>query len=362
MTHLHEDTTPGANGWTLATIGGVSVYTKQRTFADGSYFTVQIYGATGTSPLIYSQGYVRSPFKANQYISRSVQVTTTNPANIFTKALAATGAISFNGNGTYVDSYDSRIGPYNILTNRGAAADIATDSTATPAVNIGNGNIFGKAATGPGGSISVSGGAIGDVAWNISSSGAEPGWTNNNIAVQFPSNSPPTSYGSYSTVPSATTVGGTNAIYMPTGSYTTTLGFGSSGTPLIITGNVTLVDTGDFTVSGGGSVIIMPGASLRLYVGGSAIIGGNGVVNNPGYAANFSVIGLPTCTQVKYSGGSAFNGTVNAPQADITITGGGAAVGALIGKTVTVNGGGSLHYDVSLAAQGSLVATGWKEL
>src|SRR5882724_1766061 len=71
MTHLHEDTTPGANGWTLATIGGVSVYTKQRTFADGSYFTVQIYGATGNTPLIYSQGYVRSPFKANQYISRS---------------------------------------------------------------------------------------------------------------------------------------------------------------------------------------------------------------------------------------------------------------------------------------------------
>src|ERR1019366_6525772 len=44
LTHLHaEPGSPSANGWTAGTVGGQPVYTKQRSFADGSYFYVTIY-------------------------------------------------------------------------------------------------------------------------------------------------------------------------------------------------------------------------------------------------------------------------------------------------------------------------------
>jgi len=359
MTHLHDDATASANGWTPSAVGGQIVYTKQRTFTDGSYFNTTIYSATSNSPVIYSQGYVRSPLKASQYISRMVKVGTTNPPNVFTKAIVTQGTITISGSNPYVDSYDSRIGAYNVLTNRSASGDIATDSTANPAVSLGGGTIYGTVTTGPGGV--VSGGTVGDAAWNAGHSGIEPGWTNDNMNVSFPSNSPPSGAASFATLPAATTLGGTNGIYLPTGSYSAS-SFSSSGTPMIITGNVTLLDTGSFSISGGGYVLIMPGASLTMYVGGTVNIAGNGVINSPGLAANLSFLGLAGCTSISYSGNAVFNGTIYAPQADVTITGNGAVYGAVISKTATLKGVSSFHYDKALGTIGGLVATSWTEL
>jgi hypothetical protein len=358
MTHLHDDATASANGWTAAAVGGQIVYTKERSFADGSYFNTTIYSATSNSPVIYSQGYVRSPLKASQYVSRMVKVCATNPPNVFTKAIATTGTITMNGH-PYVDSYDSRIGPYNLLTNRTASGNIATDSTASPAVNLGGGTVYGTVTTGPGGIIS--GGTVGDAAWDASQSGIEPGWTNNNMNVSFPSNSPPSGASSFSTLPAATTVGGVTAIYLPTGSYSAS-SFSSSGTPVIITGNVTFLDTGSFSIAGQGYVQIQPGASLTMYVGGNVDVAGNGVINGSGFAGNFNVLGLAGCTGMKFAGNGLFDGTVYAPQADVTITGNGESYGAVIGKTATLNGNANFHYDKALAMIGGLVATSWIEL
>jgi hypothetical protein len=308
--------------------------------------------------VIYSQGYVRSPLKASQYVSRMVKVCATNPPNVFTKAIATSGTITMNGHPS-VDSYDSRLGAYNTSSNRSASGSIATDSTASPAVSLGGGTVYGTVTTGPGGTIS--GGTVGDAAWIASHSGIEPGWTNDNMNVSFPSNSPPSGAASFSTLPAATTVGGITAIYLPTGSYSAS-SFSSSGTPVIITGNVTFLDTGTFSISGQGYVQIMPGASFTMYAGGSVNVAGNGVINGTGFAGNFNVLGLAGSTSMQFAGNADFNATVYAPQADITITGNGEAYGAVIAKSAILNGNATFHYDKALALIGGLVATSWIEL
>ena len=337
MTHLHDDFSATANGWTAGTLNGVSVYTKQRTFTDGSYFYVAIAGYSSASPTIYSQGYVRAPFKASQYIGRTVRVSITNPPTIFSKALATSGPIGMVGNPS-VGGFDSRIGPYNPLTNSSVPGSIATDSTANPAISLGGATISGSASTGPGGTIS--GGTI-------------LGSTNNNMNVFFPSNAPPATPGS---------------IISETSSNIWNVGNGSfqmssyNGDPMVITGNATLWVNGPISISGTSYIQIKPGASLKLYVSGNVDIGGGGIINNPGLAANLSLIGLAGCTSVYYHGTPDFVGTINAPQADFTMKGTSAMYGAVISKSASFNGTTSLLYDGALALSGGWIATGWTEL
>lgn len=356
MTHLHDDTSPSANGWTPTSVGGQTVYTKQRTFSDGSYFYVAIYDATSNAPVIYSQGYVRAPLKNTQYISRMVRVNTTNSPTVFTKAVATTGSITLSG-GSWVDGFDSRIGGYSTSTNRSATGALASDSTGTPAIRVGTGSVYGRVTTGPGGSISSSGGSVGDVGWN---SGFETGWTNNNMNVAFPTNSPPT--GGF-LLPQIVTSGGYTVTYLTNNSYqVSSFSTSSSSQPMVVAGHVTLWVTGPFTIQNGGLVYIMPGASFTMYVGGPTTISGGGVINATGLASNFSLIGLSSCTNITYSGNASFIGTINAPQADLAISSSADSYGAAIAKTVTISGGAAFHYDNALGASGTLIATSWQEL
>lgn len=346
MTHIHDDMSPSTNGWAASTINGQTVYRKQRTFSDGSYFYTTIYGASSNAPYIISQGYVRSPMKASQYIARTVRVATTNPPNVFTKAIATVGAITFSGSNPYVDSYDSALGGYNSVTNHGSQGNIATDSTNVPAMSLSGGTVYGSATTGPGGTIT--GGTI-------------TGGTNNNMNVSFSSNYPPSNASSFMNLPPTTLLTGLLGYYLPSGSYQAS-SFSSSGTPVIITGNVTLYVSGSFNIAGQGYIEIKPGASLTLYIGGSASIAGLGVLNDPGFAQNFSILGLAGCTSLSYTGNAAFDGTIYAPQADVTIHGNGGIYGAVISKTATLTGNANFHYDTELAKVGGLVATSWIEL
>ena len=194
LSHLKTDANAlSANNWAAATIGGQPVNTKTRYFPDGSYYYVVIYNGSSTSPVIYSTGFTPSPLETNLYLSRLVKLGITNAPAFFTKAIAATGKISLNGNGS-VDSYDSNKGGYDPSKNRNANGGLATDSMAAGAVSIGsNGKVFGRVSTGPGGTVTLGpNGVIGDVAWNNDKKGIQPGWTDSTMNVAFPSNAPPT--------------------------------------------------------------------------------------------------------------------------------------------------------------------------
>jgi hypothetical protein len=179
--------------------------------------------------------------------------------------------------------------------------------------------------------------------------------------VSFPSNMPPS--GPF-VLPPVMTGGGSNLIMLNTTNFyqLPTLSVGSSVGELLITTNATLYISGDFNVQGNGFIEIAPGASLKLYVGGRASIGGGGLANATGLATSFSFVGLAGCTSVSLSGGGGFVGTINAPQADMTMSGTTTVYGAIICKTYSSSGGGSVHYDVSLATGVGLVITGWFEL
>ncbi len=354
LTHLHKDKENlTANGWSPEPIAGQQVYTKIRTLPDGSYYNVKIFSPAGRTPMIYSQGFVPSPLEKGQYISRLVRVGATNPPAMFITGVATTGKITLTGNAV-VDGYDSTLGPYNTSSNRFAGGGMATCSTAPDAVNIGGAHVYGNVITGPGGGVIVgSGGAVGDVTWNTTQTGIQPGWTNNDMNVSFPSNAPPTG-GPYSPPGDLTLDAGTYQM----SSFSST----TEKKALIVTGHATLWVTGDFTVSGTGYVQIQPGASLTLYVGGTTKVAGGGIVNEAQDTSSFTYIGLSSNKAASFSGTSDFYGTINAPQADVKISGGGQVYGAIIGSTFTSVGGGSFHYDRSLARTAGLIVTSWKEL
>jgi hypothetical protein len=363
LAHIQADAgVPSANGWAPGTNGGLPVYTKARTLSAGCYYSVTLFNANSNNPIIYCTGYVPSPLQSGTYIARTVKVTATNTPTAFTKAVAALGTVTL---GSLVDGYDSSLGPYDPVTNRLAIGAVATDSNAKPAVTVGGANVYGTVTTGPNGTVSVGSGAVGDTAWNASHTGVENGWTNNNMNVAFPTNAPPS--GGPFLPPQVVNGGGSNFTVLGTGSYQlASFKSQQSKQPMMVNGNALLWVTGDFTVSGSGYVYIAPAASLILYVGGTTTISGGGVVNGPGLPSSFSYIGLSSNDSMTYSGSAAFVGTVNAPQAAFTLSGGATVYGAIICNRFSGTGGSIIHYDRvlgnSTSTGGTLVVSGWTEL
>jgi hypothetical protein len=84
---------------------------------------------------------------------------------------------------------------------------------------------------------------------------------------------------------------------------------------------------------------------------------------------NFSYFGMTNNTSVSMSGNAAFTGVIYAPNAALTLGGGGSNpydfVGAAIAKTVNMNGHYNFHYDEALAKYGpskGYVVTTWNEM
>jgi hypothetical protein len=187
--------------------------------------------------------------------------------------------------------------------------------------------------------------------------------------VAFPTNPPPP--GPFLSIPSPTAQGGSNVIFLGSGTFrsTTTLVVNANtNTPsLVVNGNAILYLKASTAISVqvGGFIKINPGASLTMYVEGTtATINGGGIINGNGNPANFSYIGLPGNTTFALSGTSAFYGTINAPQAALAVSGSSTAIyGAAIVKTYTGNTAAGFHYDECLAVtSGLLTITSWVEL
>lgn len=367
LTHLHDDTTLTANGWNSATVGGQSVVQKFRTNASDSTYFWTLITTNSTNPVITSSGFVPAPL-GKGYISRTVQVTGTRTATKWADAVAATGTITMNGGAT-IDSYNGCAGSYGGTNAHGSAGSVVTDSTNKPAITAQY--IYGAVNTGPGGTVSCSG-AIGDASWisNHNSGQIEAGYTNDTMNVSYPSNSPPTNYTSWLAPPTMTNVtsittntGITSATVLGNGDYTmSSFTSSQSAQPMLVNGLATLYVTGDFTVQGSGYVEILPGGNLTLIVGGSkTVISGSGVVNGTGDPENFSYIGLAGNTTIQYTGSAAFQGSINAPQADFTISGSAGGYGAAIVNTFTSTGGSSWHYDTCLLSPGNLIINSWRE-
>ena len=296
-----------------------------------------------------------SQFAARFYRSGEGYPVPPQTRDYFAAAIAAKDNISISG-GAVVDSFDSSSaqassnGNYDPAKCRATAA-VVTNSKTKSAIKVGTAHIYGRVATGPGGMATTdSSGAVGDIAWNASHTGIQPGHNSSDMNADYPDQVSPASS---LLTPSPGSYNGTNYTYaLGNGDYAMSALTVSGGQSLVVSGNATLHVTGNATVSGSGFIYIAPGASLQLYVGGSkATLSGGGIVNGTGLAANFSYHGLPANTSLTYSGSAAFIGTVNAPEAAFTLSGSAGMCGACIVNSFTSSGGASVHYDERLAAQ-----------
>jgi hypothetical protein len=157
----------------------------------------------------------------------------------------------------------------------------------------------------------------------------------------------------YNTVTTnATTTQESFAYSTGTGNYRMSSLSMSSHNKFLVSGNTVLHIEGDLALSGQAQIVILPGASLKLYVGGNVALHGNGVMNLAANALSFQVMGLPTCKSIDFGGNAAFTGVVYAPDAHVQMGGGGNntydTVGAITAKSVGLNGHFNFHYDEML--------------
>ncbi|HEY2081424.1 MAG TPA: immunoglobulin domain-containing protein, partial [Verrucomicrobiae bacterium] len=277
----------------------------------------------------------------------------------FCWAIVAKHDLTLNG-GALVDSFDSQdpnqsTGCQYDAAKRQDGGNIASLSASVGAVtDSGNTTVYGRAATTPGGSITLNGkSSIGSLAWvNGGNSGIQPGWYSNNLpAISIPDATLPG--GTFSSLKKVGgTVGGTSYTYViTTGNYQGSANFSLSGNAYI-NGDVVLYFPSGFQISGQGYIYVSPGSKLTIYLGGQTTLSGGAIINGSGYAANCSLIGLPSCSSIQYSGNSSFIGTVYAPEAAFQMSGGGSTTinfaGAVVANSVVISGGYQFHYDESL--------------
>jgi hypothetical protein len=366
LAHIHQNGpgsagpgSPGnlrADNWTL----GANGYVKQSNLSSNEYYVVTI--STAMPPTITSRGYALMP-GSSTYISRAVQITTTN-APLFSTALAARFGITMNGNGNGVaaDSFNSadpnlnnngQYDPSKVSTNGDVASVYGT-------VDLGNHTIEGDLFLGPTAKFNGSTGQVSGTVYsdfNIdfpdvvlpasASTWAIPGAANQNVKINDG-----TTYAYAFFTSDDYVISTSGSIYVGTNAHVR----------LNVTANN--FSPNCLRVAGVG----VTAGQLTIYMSGaSSSIGGTPKVDS-GNAANFIYYGLPSNTSITYGGNSSFVGVIYAPEADLTLNGGGndvGLVGASTTKTVRISGDYDFHYDENLRnvgpSRGYLMAS-WVEL
>ena len=142
-----------------------------------------------------------------------------------------------------------------------------------------------------------------------------------------------------------------------------------SGNTYVAGSNVVLAIANGINMNGNDSLTVGQNANIIVYSGGtSASISGNGVVNQAGYAADFVLYAAPTVTSFSFVGNGAFIGCLVAPNAAVSMNGGGNSgsfTGCCIANSVTMTGNTAFHYDESLAGNnriGRFLIISWNEV
>lgn len=143
-----------------------------------------------------------------------------------------------------------------------------------------------------------------------------------------------------------------------------------NGKVLVKGGYVTFIVEGSINMTGQDGLTIASDACLKMYVGGPSIsLAGKGVMNQNGYAKNLKLLCADTVTSLSISGNGEFIGCVWAPNAAVTLNGGGNSyedfIGSLVANTIKMNGHYKFHYDESLKSEGDssrYVMKTWREI
>lgn len=344
------------NGWGGPTAGIYGPVTRN---VSGGTYSVAV--STNLYPVIYSTGYV-SVASLSAQLTRVVCVSTTN-VPLFTVGMAARQNINFSGNNATTDSFDSS-NPSLSTNSRWDPSKISTNGTIASmggVVSVGNANINGEVLLGATASDT------------IKNNGFISGGVENDFNFDFPNVVlPQTSWINAGASFNPQTIDGVYYQYVFTASTNADYLINNLNGNIYVNTNshiriqLTGVNNPDqVRVAGPGS----NAGSLALYVNGpSFTLTGHDTVDG-GIAGNLSVFGTTNCLNVVLSGNASFTGTIYAPQANVSLGGGGAGpydfVGSIIANNFSINGGFRFHFDEALLRNGptrGYAANGWQEL
>jgi hypothetical protein len=368
LAHInHRDTTSNfaINGWAYSS----GAYRKPRNLNGGR---CEMMISTNYPPIITVSGKLKAPLNAGEIVRHVRVQTRVNRA--FPQAILSKGRVVFGGNGL-VNSFNSTNilesgpnGQYNFLTATDRAIVASLTRNATD-FSIGNVDIYGSIATGPGASVYVGPqGVVGDKVFclnPLNGSKIQAGHKRDDFNAYIPDAALPPNFAIGLSLGGPVTNGGTVYRYVAGNGDYTVGNFSLSGEKLLVTGKARIWVPGTTTLSGTDAEIkLATNATVEWYAGGTVNMSGKGVVNTRGFAKDFQVIGLPSCLSISYGGSVQFIGTVYAPSATVILSGSSDAYGALVGKGIELQGDMAMHYDEALndSRKAIFVASSWEEV
>lgn len=311
------------------------------------------------NPEIYTEGLAQGHIAGD--VKKQLYANLTGGFVPFINGFNTKKGIVFKGNNVTFDSYDSRNGAYNVLTNRNSEITIATISVEVDAIDIGNADVYGYVATGqqmpdvgPKGSITKYG----------SSKRIDRSRITTDFYMDFPNVSAPALSSPKTFLPTNGVVSG--------GEYLINNWSSSGGDTLYITGDTTIVATGDMSMTGKARIIIDPAATVKIYGAGDMDIGGNGILNASYKPEQLLVFGTDTKEgdkDIKIAGNGFLSSAVYAPNANVELKGGGTngrVYGAVVAYDADLVGHSHFSYDEALGdynlGEGGYVIDEWVEL
>jgi Tfp pilus assembly protein PilX len=341
---------------------------------------VLIYNVTTVTRRVVAEGIATPP--SGPPIRKQIEIRAKR-RSIFATGLVSKDTITFSGNGVTVDSWNSNpIAPSTDPTQYSSAVKNDKGSVASTAVTIsvGNADIWGYVATGRDQPEVGANGTIADYSDPVGTK--DPDRITTDFKHNFEEVDVPVPI-SYNTIDY--TIGSTDEpvpLTLPRGGDVTWEGKyyykfpgvdigGAVANVLTISDDVVFLPTAGsgataIAVDGNASIRVNSGATLEIYTEGDVLIAGNGIVNSATsgttadklataqqpetlqiYGTNTSDLGQT----ISISGNGVLSAVGYAPNADLTITGGGTnghVLGSFVAKTIAITGGNSFHYDESL--------------
>jgi Tfp pilus assembly protein PilX len=331
------------NEWNTGTDSDGNVYwSRQYTGYDlGDNLTgdirIVILNAESQAPQVYSEGLVNGHLMGA--ISKQIQVQLSSGFYPFINGFNSKRGVVLSGNNVTFDSYDSSAGSYGIA-NVNSEITVATTSVESDALNIGNADIYGYVATG-GGFPNV--GPKGSITEYSAPGVVDNSRITTDYYAEFPNVTAPTLTSPSTSLPTSGTITGGEYLI-------NNWSMGGTNT-LYVTGDVTIVATGDMSLTGKASVHLSNTGSLKIYVAGDLDLSGNGILNASQTPSQLLVFGTNTTEggqTMKISGNGYLAAAVYAPNAVVELKGGGSSgrvYGAVAGYDAQLSGNSHFSYD-----------------
>ena len=291
------------------------------------------------NPVIEATGKVASGNPVKTIRTAQVVLKRDEPPPLFEYAVFGKETIDINSN-ALVDSYDSRKGLYG-GSNVGFSGNVGTNSTTYGSIDLAaNAKIYGTAYAGP------------------ESDPATAIITRSNALITGGKAAIPELKAMPSvTAPDSLTFKGDYSLgdtYIDTisesGEYTSFRL--TSNAKVIISGDITLYVSGDFSMHSNTQLEIAPGSSLTLFIGGSFVQESNTQINNlTKKPFNCVILGMDSFNGVmQWNSNTQFWGSVYVPEANVDFNSNADFYGAIVGRSVnSISSNARIHYDLALS-------------